>query len=86
MTMCCTASRILLLPLTTHTSHTTHASQTQGTLLDDVGPWSDPDVLHRLEPLLPAAGRALKALRISASSGLGVGGLAEEEDGYASPK
>lgn len=65
----------------------------QGTLLDDVGPWSDPEVLQRLQPSLPAAGRALKALRVSASSGAGAlitavgdGDAEEIGDGYASPK
>ncbi len=63
--------------------------RSKGTLLDDVGPWSDPEVLHRLEPDLPAAGRALKVLRVSLGSGMGGGGGAiteEGEDGYASPR
>jgi hypothetical protein len=57
----------------------------QGTLLDDVGPWSDPEVLQRLGPGLPAANKALKALRVSISSSAPVG-LIEDEDGYQSPK
>jgi len=59
--------------------------RSKGTLLDDVGPWSDPEVLHRLESDLPAAGRALRALRVSMGSGVG-GMVDEEEDGYASPR
>jgi hypothetical protein len=57
--------------------------QLKGTLLDDVGPWSDPEVLHRLEADLPAAGRALRALRHSAATNLAEEG---EEDGYQSPR
>jgi hypothetical protein len=57
----------------------------QGTLLDDVGPWSDPEVLQRLEPGLPAAGKALKALRISVSSAAPLVAV-DDEDGYQSPR
>ena len=45
--------------------------RSKGTLLDDAGPWSDPEVLRRLAPSLPAAARALKALRASAAGGGG---------------
>lgn len=45
-----------------------------------MGPWSDPEVLRRLAPHLPAAGRALKALhleeRATASVSGGGGGSA----------
>jgi hypothetical protein len=50
--------------------------------LDDVGPWSDPKVLSSLEPVLPAAARALRALRClepPAEEG-------EEAGGYLSPR
>jgi hypothetical protein len=43
-------------------------------------------VLQRLEPELPAAGRALKALRVSTSSGMHPAIVEEEGDGYQSPK
>ena len=66
--------------------------RSKGTLLDDVGPWSDPEVLRRMEGSLPLAARALK--RIAAASGTGDGGAGPgccmpallEEPGYYSPR
>jgi hypothetical protein len=62
--------------------------RSKGTLLDDVGPWSDPDVLHRLEPDLPAAAGALRALRRDSMAGGAGGSYLEGEggDGYQSPR
>jgi hypothetical protein len=71
--------------------------RSKGTLLDDVGPWSDPEVLHRMETSLPEAARALKRMgtaHIPAGGG-GAGGeggapplvvLDSELDGYHSPR
>lgn len=55
----------------------------KGTLLDDCGPWSDPDVLRRYEAELPAARQALKHRGETA-----ITPVPEliEADGYASPK
>jgi hypothetical protein len=56
-----------------------------------LGPWSDPEVLRRLQGHLPAAARALKALHHGAGDGGGGGGGAAaaegaDEDGYHSPR
>jgi hypothetical protein len=55
----------------------------KGTLLDDCGPWSDPEVLRRYEAELPAARQALKH-----RGETGITPVPEliEADGYASPK
>lgn len=36
--------------------------RSKGTLLDDVGPWSDPEVLRRMEGQLSVAAKALKRM------------------------
>lgn len=36
--------------------------RSKGTLLDDVGPWSDPEVLRRMEGQLNVAAKALKRM------------------------
>jgi hypothetical protein len=43
--------------------------RSKGTLLDDVGPWSDPDTLHKIEGSLPEAARALKRMSHGSSAG-----------------
>eukprot|EP00879_Flechtneria_rotunda_P010462 GHRR01010938.1.p1 GENE.GHRR01010938.1~~GHRR01010938.1.p1 ORF type:complete len:354 (+),score=106.05 GHRR01010938.1:979-2040(+) len=63
--------------------------RSKGTLLDDVGPWSDPEVLKKIEGQLPLAPKTLKALkRLATLSGTGeVKMLIEEQaDGYQSPR
>jgi hypothetical protein len=57
----------------------------RGTLLDDCGPWSDPEVLRRMEGQLPVACKALK--RMATLSGTGEVVLAlEDGEGYHSPR
>ncbi|WIA29355.1 hypothetical protein OEZ86_011860 [Tetradesmus obliquus] len=57
----------------------------KGTLLDDCGPWSDPEVLRRMEGSLPVACKALK--RMATLSGMGEVVLQlEDGEGYHSPR
>lgn len=57
--------------------------KSKGTLLDDRGPWSDPDVLRSMEGQLAVASKALK--RMATVSGNGEV-LLEDADGYQSPR
>ena len=64
--------------------------RSKGTLLDDCGPWSDPDVLRRLEGSAVAA-KALKRLSTSVPAVSGTEGQLvvvdnELADGYHSPR
>lgn len=58
--------------------------RSKGTLLDDIGPWSDPEVLRQIETELPVAAKALKHLRV-ASISASVGDM-EEAEGFQSPR
>eukprot|EP00775_Hariotina_reticulata_P010356 gene10356-10514_t len=58
--------------------------KSKGTLLDDVGPWSDPEVLRKMEGQLPVAYKTLK--RMTSLNGQVEAPLLEEADGYRSPR
>jgi hypothetical protein len=64
--------------------------RSKGTLLDDVGPWSDPDVLRRLEGQSAVAAKALKRMGSVAPAVAATEGqlvlLDELADGYHSPR
>lgn len=69
--------------------------RSKGTLLDDVGPWSDPDVLRRMEGQSTVAAKALKRMSsavpaavsaVSGSEGSQLVVLDELADGYHSPR
>jgi hypothetical protein len=57
----------------------------KGTLLDDCGPWSDPEVLRRMEGQLPVACKALKRMATLSGTGEVVLQL-EDGEGYHSPR
>jgi hypothetical protein len=58
--------------------------QSKGTLIDDVGPWSDPDVLRRCEGDLAVAGKALKHLHQTPITASADGG--DLMEGFQSPR
>lgn len=59
----------------------------KGTLLDDVGPWSDPDTLRRMEGQLAVASKTLKRMTsLSAGGGDAGAPLLLDEDGFHSPR
>lgn len=64
--------------------------RSKGTLLDDVGPWSDPGVLRRIEGQSAVAAKALKRLGSAAPAVSATEGqivlLDELADGYHSPR
>lgn len=65
--------------------------RSKGTLLDDVGPWSDADVLRRMEGQLNVAAKALKRISAAVSAVSGTEGQLlvldnELADGYHSPR
>eukprot|EP00882_Tetradesmus_deserticola_P019017 GHRQ01020459.1.p2 GENE.GHRQ01020459.1~~GHRQ01020459.1.p2 ORF type:complete len:256 (+),score=117.00 GHRQ01020459.1:337-1104(+) len=57
----------------------------KGTPLDDCGPWSDPEVLRRMEGQLPVACKALKRMATLSGTGEVVLQL-EDGEGYHSPR
>lgn len=66
--------------------------RSKGTLLDDVGPWSDPEVLRRIEGQSAVAAKALKRMSSAVPAVSGTEGptqlvvLDELADGYHSPR
>lgn len=66
--------------------------RSKGTLLDDVGPWSDPEVLRRIEGQSAVAAKALKRMSSAVPSVSGSEGppqlvvMDELADGYHSPR
>lgn len=60
--------------------------KSQGTLIDDIGPWSDPEVLRKLEGQLPVVNKALKRLATVSGAGDGLPIVEEIPDGYQSPR
>lgn len=62
--------------------------RSKGTLLDDLGPWSDREVLHRMEGQLNVAAKALKRMStLPPAPGDGQLVVVDElADGYHSPR
>lgn len=60
--------------------------KSQGTLIDDIGPWSDPEVLRKLEGQLPVVNKALKRMATASGTGEVLPTVDEVPDGYQSPK
>eukprot|EP00878_Enallax_costatus_P021465 GHUV01022722.1.p1 GENE.GHUV01022722.1~~GHUV01022722.1.p1 ORF type:complete len:454 (+),score=138.54 GHUV01022722.1:1181-2542(+) len=60
--------------------------RSQGTLIDDIGPWSDPEVLRKLEGQLPAVNKTLKRMATVSGTGEALPALDEVPDGYQSPR
>lgn len=60
--------------------------KSQGTLIDDIGPWSDPEVLRRLEGQLPVVNKALKRMATVSGTGEVLPTVEEIPDGYQSPR
>lgn len=60
--------------------------KSQGTLIDDIGPWSDPEVLRKLEGQLPAVAKTLKHKATVSGTGEALSTVDEVPDGYQSPR